>query len=432
MGASTTRLGGSQETVAPAAEQRQSDRPANAASAPAIAAQRISKTFRITHHPATLKERVLHPFRRDPVEILEALQDVTFEVGKGEFFGIVGRNGSGKSTLLKVIAGIYRPNEGQISVEGRLSPFIELGVGFNPELPARDNVVINCALLGLTRREALRRFDSIIEFAELERFVDMKLKNYSSGMQVRLAFSTAIQVDADILLLDEVLAVGDANFQEKCFETFRRMREEGRTIVLVTHNLSIVERFCDRAMLIDSGKLVAIGEPPEVLKAYRSEVRPKLRSKEGAGTPVGARPGEGSAEVLEAWIEDSSGQRVETCLQGEQIRVCARVLFHSPMRNPEFGFDIRNERFEVVIAANTGWDGVETSSFKAGEQTRVTMELANVLAVGRYSVGVSVAYQYGTTVADLHEGITGFQVDGERWTPGAVEVPRKFEVEVEE
>ena len=416
---------------APASADPGAGGPAIPAGNGAITARRLSKTFRITHSPATLKERVLHPFRRNEVEILDALKDVSFEVGKGEFFGIVGANGSGKSTLLKIIAGIYRPNAGEIGVDGRLSPFIELGVGFNPELAARDNVVINCALLGLSRREALRRFDRIIEFAELERFVDLKLKNYSSGMQVRLAFSTAIQVDADILLLDEVLAVGDASFQEKCFDTFRRMQEEDRTIVLVTHNLAIVERFCDRAMLIDSGEMLALDDPAEVLKVYRSEMRPSSPRRAGVERPHGGRPGEGSAEVVDAWIEDSDGRRVETCLQGEPIRVCARVAFHNQMRKPEFAFGVRNERGEEVISASTGWDGIETRDFEPGEQGRVALELDNVLSVGRYTIGVSVAFQYGTTVADVHQGITSFQVDGERWTPGAVTIPHEFQVELE-
>ena len=161
---------------------------------------------------------------------------------RGEFFGIVGRNGSGKSTLLKCLAGIYGADTGRIEVVGRVSPFIELGVGFNPDLTARDNVVINAIMLGLSRREARRRFDEIIEFAELEEFVDLKLKNYSSGMSVRLGFSVAIQVDADVLLVDEVLAVGDASFQRKCFDEFDRLRAEKRTILFVTHDMNTVER----------------------------------------------------------------------------------------------------------------------------------------------------------------------------------------------
>ena len=190
------------------------------------------------------------------------------EIATGEFFGIVGRNGSGKSTLLKCIAGIYCVEVGRIAIAGRLSPFIELGVGFNMDLTARDNVLINAIMLGLSRREAQARFDEVIAFAELEEFIDLKLKNYSSGMLVRLAFATAIQVDAEILLIDEVLAVGDAAFQQKCFEEFFRLKREGRTIVFVSHDMYSVERFCNRAMLMERGKMVQLGEPRAVARAY--------------------------------------------------------------------------------------------------------------------------------------------------------------------
>src|SRR5215213_3799363 len=193
---------------------------------PAIAVEQLTKTFRLPHEVrTTLKEYFLHPFRRTEYEANHALQDVSFKVEQGEFFGVIGPNGSGKSTLLKILAGIYRPDRGGVRVRGQLSPFIELGVGFNPDLNARDNVRINGALLGLTLRELDERFDDIIGFAELGRFVDQQLKNYSSGMQLRLAYSIAIQVPFDVLLLDEVLAVGDQSFQEKCFVTFERMRD---------------------------------------------------------------------------------------------------------------------------------------------------------------------------------------------------------------
>ena len=221
---------------------------------PAISVQAVSKTFRLPHQQySTLKERVLHPFRSTEYDELHAVQDVSFDIAPGEFFGIVGRNGSGKSTLLKCIAGIYGVDSGRIGIAGRLSPFIELGVGFNMDLTARDNVVINAIMLGLSRRQARVRFDDVIAFAELEQFVDLKLKNYSSGMLVRLAFATAIQVDAEILLIDEVLAVGDAAFQQKCFEEFFRLKREGKTIVFVSHDMHSVERFCNRAMLMEHG-----------------------------------------------------------------------------------------------------------------------------------------------------------------------------------
>ncbi len=194
---------------------------------------------------------------------------MTFSVAEGEFFGIVGPNGSGKSTLLKVLAGIYRADTGTVRIRGRLSPFIELGVGFNPEFTARTNIEINGMLIGMTRREVARRFDAILEFAGLERFVDQQLKNYSSGMLLRLAYSVAIQVPFDILLLDEALAVGDADFQEKCFQTFEEIRAAGKTVVFVSHDLSAVSRWCDRALFLEHGRIVAIGETDDVIDTYR-------------------------------------------------------------------------------------------------------------------------------------------------------------------
>ena len=218
----------------------------------AVAVDGAYKTFRIPHQQYhTFKERALHPFRSQTYDAFNAMHDVSVDIRQGEFFGIVGRNGSGKSTLLKCIAGIYQLDQGTISVSGRLSPFIEVGVGFNPDLAAQDNVIVNAVMMGLTRTEARRRFDDIVAFAELEEFVDLKLKNYSSGMAVRLGFAVSTQVDADVLLVDEVLAVGDASFQQKCFEKFQQLKVEGKTILFVTHDMGLVERFCDRAMLLE-------------------------------------------------------------------------------------------------------------------------------------------------------------------------------------
>lgn len=232
----------------------------------------VSKSFALPHeNRSTLKEHFLHPLRRTTYERHAAVIDVSFEIPQGEFFGIIGLNGSGKSTLLKIIAGIYRQDTGSVRMNGKLSPFIELGGGFNPDLTGRDNIRINGTLLGLSRRELDDRFDSILEFAELERFVDQKLKNYSSGMQLRLAYSIAIQVPFDILLLDEVLAVGDQEFQEKCFDTFRRMRADGKTIVFVSHDLKSVSEFCDRALLLERGIMRGLGPADDVVADYVGE-----------------------------------------------------------------------------------------------------------------------------------------------------------------
>ncbi len=238
--------------------------------AAAIEAAGVSKSFRIPHEQRThFKEYFMHPSRRTTYERNDALKDVSFSVDAGEFFGIFGPNGSGKSTLLRVLAGIYVPDTGRVRVNGLLSPFIELGVGFNPELNARDNIRINATLSGLTRRELDNKFDRIFEFSELERFVDQKLKNYSSGMLLRLAYSIAIQIPFDVLLLDEVLAVGDESFQQKCFATFERFKEEGKTVVLVTHDLNLLSRFCDRVLLIENGVVRAIGPTDDAIDVYR-------------------------------------------------------------------------------------------------------------------------------------------------------------------
>jgi ABC-type polysaccharide/polyol phosphate transport system ATPase subunit/SAM-dependent methyltransferase len=254
----------------------------------AIRASGLSKTFRLPHEArSTLREYVVHPFRRTTYELQQALVDVSFTIRPGEFFGVIGRNGSGKSTLLKILAGIYRADSGSVEVRGKLSPFIELGVGFNPDLNARDNIRINGTLLGLSPRELARRFDEIVAFAELERFVDQSLKNYSSGMQLRLAYAIAIQVPFDVLLLDEVLAVGDQSFQDKCFATFERMRDEGKTVVFVTHGLDSVSRFCDRALLLRDGAVQTVGPPDNVIDLYLAQERDRLSSTAGEGVARG-------------------------------------------------------------------------------------------------------------------------------------------------
>jgi ABC-type polysaccharide/polyol phosphate transport system ATPase subunit len=238
--------------------------------APAIEVSGVSKSFMIPHEQRVFfKEYFLHPFRRTTYEQNAALEDVAFTVQGGEFFGVFGPNGSGKSTLLRILAGIYVPDTGVVRVNGLLSPFIELGVGFNLELNARDNIRINGTLAGLSTRDIDSRFDAILDFSELERFVDQKLKNYSSGMLMRLAYSIAIQIPFDVLLLDEVLAVGDESFQQKCFATFDRFKDEGKTVVLVTHDLNLLSEFCDRVLLLESGVVRAVGPADEVVDVYR-------------------------------------------------------------------------------------------------------------------------------------------------------------------
>lgn len=237
----------------------------------AVSVSHVSKSFKLPHEMQNSIKGKLINFNKRGYEVQEALKDISFEVEKGDFFGIVGRNGSGKSTLLKMLAGIYTPTSGDIQINGKLTPFIELGVGFNPELSGRDNVFLNGALLGFSRKEMEEMYEGIVEFAEIERFMDQKLKNYSSGMQVRLAFSIAIRANTDILVLDEVLAVGDASFQQKCFDYFEKLKAEKKTIIIVTHDMSAVKRFCNKAILIKDGNIEIAGSPDDVASQYLYE-----------------------------------------------------------------------------------------------------------------------------------------------------------------
>lgn len=238
-----------------------------------IEVKNIVKSFKIPKEGSSgLKQKLVNLLKgRRGYRIFTPLNDVSFSVEQGDFFGIVGKNGSGKSTLLKTLAGIYTPQSGSVNVEGSLVPFIELGVGFNPELSGRENVYLNGALLGFSRKEIQKMYDEIVDFAELGEFMDERLKNYSSGMQVRLAFSIAIKAEGDILLLDEVLAVGDAAFQQKCFDYFELLKREKKTIVIVTHDMGAVKRFCNKAMLIKDGKIEKIGSPQDIAALYTEE-----------------------------------------------------------------------------------------------------------------------------------------------------------------
>jgi ABC-type polysaccharide/polyol phosphate transport system ATPase subunit len=383
----------------------------------------VSKTFRLpTEQVHTLKERVLHPFRGSDHEQLEALKGVSFAVEPGEFFGIVGRNGSGKSTLLKCMAGIYRVDDGQIFIDGRLSTFIELGVGFNPDLAARDNVTINGVMMGLTPSEASDRYERVIEFAELEDFTDMKLKNYSSGMEVRLAFSVAIQVDADVLLIDEVLAVGDAAFQQKCFDVFYRMRDEGRTVLLVTHDMGAVTRFCDRAALLDHGKVVDFGHPDDVAKSYLDLNFGTVRSEEpGSG---GERSGDGSAEIERAWFETLDGEPLDTLTQGHPVRFVAEARFLRDTDHAEWGVVFEDADHHPLFATTTTWAGVDTGRLTAGEKTIFRVEFEVPFAPGRVFATPMLSYRgSGNRYIDRRERLVSAVVTGTHHSGGLVMVP---------
>jgi ABC-type polysaccharide/polyol phosphate transport system ATPase subunit len=392
-------------------------------SLPPIVVDSVTKTFRVPEERThTLKERALHPTRRTQHQTFEALNDITFDVRPGEFFGIAGRNGSGKSTLLKCLAGIYGVDSGRIWMRGRLSPFIELGVGFNADLAARDNVVLNGIMMGLSPREARARYDAVIDFAELREFEELKLKNYSSGMYVRLAFSVAIQVDADILLVDEVLAVGDAAFAQKCFDVFNRMRDDGRTIVFVTHDMGTLNRFCHRALLLEKGSVVHLGEPHEVADRYL-EIN-FGRNPEAAGAAAEDRGGDGDARVVEAWIEDEHGERQTSLPQTRQMTLRALVRFAVQVEDPVASVYVLNEDHVAIIVATTSRENERSGRFDAGDEVLFSFSFENVLAPGRYNPLFTLAHRgTGLDLMDRFEGALSFVVTGPEAMGGLIDVP---------
>ncbi len=361
----------------------------------AIEVRDLHKAFRIpTQRVDSLKERVVRPFASRDYRELRALDGVSFEIRQGEFFGIVGRNGSGKSTLLKLLASIYRADAGTIRMAGRLAPFIELGVGFNLELTARENVVLNGVMMGLTPQETRNRIDAVLDFAELSGFVDLKLKNYSSGMLVRLAFSLMMEVDADILLIDEVLAVGDAAFQQKCADAFREMKAAGKTIVLVTHEMRTVEDYCHRAMLIDGGQIQQIGDPAEVGRSYLQLNFERGQSDHRAGVESA---GNSVVRILDAHIENEKEERVDTIEHGEKIGLRVQIEAREDLVGLDVGFVIANGDgvgvFQFGVAVGEGGE----RALAAGERVRVASTLDNLLAPGHYFVhcGINRAFEGG-------------------------------------
>lgn len=375
-----------------------------------IQAHNLSKRFRIPQREQlTLKGRLLHPFSGSSMLEFDALQNVSFNVAPGEFFGIIGRNGSGKSTLLKMIAGIYRPDSGSATVNGSIASFIELGVGFNMELTGRDNLFINGALLGLTRKEIKYRYDAIVDFAELHDFMDMKLRNYSSGMQVRLAFSVALQADADVLLTDEVLAVGDARFQEKCYDVFQERKKRGRTIVFVSHDMSAIQQFCDRVMLMERGEEVDTGPAPLMARRYLQ--LNAIGSGSGARSTedeAGIEAGDdGAVRIVGAWCAGIDGERTNFVQFRDRVRVNVQVEALRAQSAPAVSFAVRDTFGQVLFTGSTEGCGTTIGALEDGEQAVVGFEFVNELADGQYTLDCHVSTL-------LESGVTGPLLDNKR------------------
>ncbi len=369
-----------------------------------IDVQNVRKTFKLPHEKTTsIKSAIINFYKRKSFENQEVLKDVSFNVKEGEFFGIVGRNGSGKSTLLKLLAGIYTANKGTIKVTGSLTPFIELGVGFNHELTGRENVFLNGALLGFNRKEMAAMYDDIVHFAELEDFMDQKLKNYSSGMQVRLAFSIAIRAHSDIVILDEVLAVGDAAFQQKCFEVFSDLKKRGATIVLVTHDMDSVLRFCDRAILINQGEIITEGKPATVAEDYLAL---NYEQKDVSAGPS-EKPKLHVPRVEKAILRNSKGEKTDS-FEPEEVCTATLKYVNASKRPVHFGFQIYSAEGDVYcFGTNTDIKGVGPILDEKGE-LKIKIDLS--LAPGNYYVTAATLNEDATVLLSYKTKIAEFRI----------------------
>lgn len=346
---------------------------------PVVIVRDLHKDFVLPQHKNTsIKQTVVNITRKNGKTTQRVLDGISFEVNKGDFFGIVGRNGSGKSTLLKILAGVYTPTSGGVEIRGGLTPFIELGVGFNPELSGRDNVFLNGALLGFSRKEMAVMYDEIVDFAELEPFMDQKLKNYSSGMQVRLAFSIAIKAHNEILIFDEVLAVGDEAFQRKCLDVFEQYKANKQTVILVTHDMETVKQFCSRAVLIDQGKIIKFGGSQEVADDY-SRLNQKQIDQEAAKANQRS-----NSSIIARSVDEASGKAKTSFETGEYM-------------NLEISWEKNREVDAVLVDVfknsgehMTGFKSIKDGIGPIGLKTFARIHLNLMFAPGSYHFQISL------------------------------------------
>lgn len=388
----------------------------------AIQVTGVSKNFVLPHEKTTSIKSAFTSFYKHKdrtKDIQHALKDINFEVKKGEFFGIVGRNGSGKSTLLKILAGIYQPSQGKVQTHGKLVPFIELGVGFNPELTGRENVYLNGAMLGFSEKQVDVMYNDIVEFAELERFMDQKLKNYSSGMQVRLAFSLATRSEADILLVDEVLAVGDADFQRKCFQYFKELKANHKTVVFVTHDMGAVREYCDRAMMIEQSRLVHIGTADEIATEYVKLFNSATAVSRGSTDGEGSRWGDGVVRL----------KSVKAKVDKEFVTVDLRAQASGESTEPVFGYLIKDSAGNELMGSNTKIKNARIGKVRAGDNLDVQWKIPNVFNDGTFVITVAISHDDAVTQHDWWENAASFTIFREDKTPYAINPQATVKVE---
>ncbi len=400
----------------------------------AIDIRSVSKIYRIRHEKIPSLKQTILKLKRTTYEEFLALDDVSFSVKHGETFGMIGPNGSGKSTLLKLIARILRPTSGEVRVNGSLSALLELGAGFHPDLTGRENIYINAAILGMKKRDVDKKLNDIIEFSELERFIDTPVKNYSSGMYMRLGFSVAINVDPDILLVDEVLAVGDQAFQAKCYKVIYDFMKRGKTIIIVSHDLSTISDLCSKVVFLKDGEIKDIGKPLVVVAKYRAYIEEldkkriieqqrterkkifktviegnrkvidgeeisKLSNLSVSGETLN-RFGSGDAEIRSIKLLDKNDKEIDFCKYGDDVKIIYEVLFKKEVEEPIFGMRITDFKGNIVYGTNTRLNNIKTGTFKKGDLIKVIFNQKINLIGGAYSVSPAVGYNDNKTYCD--------------------------------
>lgn len=439
-------------------------------SAPAIVVERVSKKFRLFRRPQDRLWEALHPFGRKFHREFWALRDVDLTVHRGETLGIVGRNGSGKSTLLELICGVLRPTNGSVHVAGRISALLELGAGFNPEFTGRDNVLFQGVRSGLSMAAARARMSAVEEFAEIGEFIDQPIKTYSSGMFVRLAFASAIQVDPDILIVDEALAVGDARFRHKCYQKFHEFQAAGKTILLVTHDAEAVLKHCDRALLLDRGRAVMTGPPPQIIHKYtdilEAESRAAMDGASRQGTPYAVAPttapgvnvspkeafaaaapirdgcrqragynpaeyrqGPSRAEIIDYALASSERFDVAIVKSGEPLEIHFKVRYHARVERPHFGFSLKTVDGVMLFATNTHFERLTLEAAEAGDVVSCVFTVPMNLQRGDYFLDLGADEQTGaTSFVNLHRrcSIAHLQVLESRRFNGFIDLQPRF------
>ncbi|HTA69315.1 MAG TPA: ABC transporter ATP-binding protein [Bryobacteraceae bacterium] len=381
-----------------------------------ISVQNVSKVYHLYRHPF---DRLLGSFAiaRKRTADFWALRNVNLRVDKGEVFAILGPNGSGKSTLLQIITGILKPTSGRVLCTGRVAALLELGAGFNPEFSGRDNVLLNGEIMGLSRKELDQAFPKIEAFAEIGRFIDRPVKEYSSGMYVRLAFSTAIHIDPEILIVDEALAVGDAIFASRCIQKFEELRQKKVTVLLVSHDLGLVKRLADRAAFMLEGKVVMEGTPKDAVNQYVGFVLDRERENRGRDdrASVGAaanssfRHGDGASQILDVRLLNGAGEPCHTFRPGESIVIRIQANFRRTVSDPVVGILVRNRIGMDVFGTNTRLEGVDLGNIQAGETLEIEFELDCLLSRQEYTLTVATQYRNGLS-QDWLDDVTDFQV----------------------